>query len=107
MFFGVMFGRLLCMVFGMNVMPMSDVRVMARRLMFAFLIIPSRLLVMFRGVLVMFGCFFVMFCAFVCRHLQDLHALIFASSPFPPLTPEYKAWSSGPGRRSLASTARS
>jgi hypothetical protein len=70
MFFGMMFGRFLCMMLSLDMMPVSNVRVMAGCFVVALFIVLRRLDVVFRGVLVMFGCLFVMFCAFVCRHLS-------------------------------------
>jgi len=71
MLFGMMFGRFLCMVLGLEMMPVSNVRVMGSRFVVALLILLSGFVMMFRGLLVMIGCFFVMFCAFVCRHLPS------------------------------------
>lgn len=71
MLFGMMFGGFLCMVLSLEMMPVSDVCVMASRFVVALLVPLSGFLMMFSGVLMMLSCFFVMFCTFVCRHLPS------------------------------------
>ena len=65
---GMVFSRFLCMMSGMKVMPMRYVRVMPRFLVVARFVMLGCLTMVSRGMLMMFCCLFVVFCAFMCGH---------------------------------------
>jgi hypothetical protein len=70
MLFGMNFGGFFGMILSLEMVAQSNVRMMAARFVMALLVPFGSFPVMFRGPLVMLGCFFVMFCGFVCHLLN-------------------------------------
>ena len=61
------FGGFFGMILSLEMVAQSNVRMMAGYFVMAFLVPFRSFPVMLRGPLVMLGCFFVMFCGFVCH----------------------------------------
>jgi hypothetical protein len=70
MLFRMKFCRFLGVMFRLEMMPMSNVRVTASRFVLALFMILGGFFMMFHGVFVMLRCFFVMFRSFVFCHLE-------------------------------------
>jgi hypothetical protein len=70
MLFSMNFGGFFGMILSLDMVAQSSLRIMASRFVIAFLVPFRSFPMMLRGPLMMFGCFFVMFCAFVCHGLS-------------------------------------
>jgi hypothetical protein len=78
MLVGVQLGCFLGMMFSLKMKPMRNMCMIAARHVISLFMILSGLLMMLRGVSVMFGCLFMMFRTFECRHVSSLHFKLLA-----------------------------
>ncbi len=69
---GMMLCGFLGMMRGVDMMPASNVSMMCGLFMRAFFMMFGRFNVVARGMLVVLGCFLVVFCTFVSGHVPDL-----------------------------------
>lgn len=84
MFGGMEFCRFFCVIDGLEMMSTRNVSVMSGFFMRAWFMMLGRFKVVASGVLVVLGCFLVVFCTFVFSHIPALLSkvcLIFLSLP--------------------------